>query len=72
MNLLLQRLCQRGTLTGKQERALFAFAVNLGRGKLAHYRERAGVGSTPITKLSKASAWRLLSVIMAGEGFTDG
>lgn len=62
-NLLLQRLTQRGTLTGKQERALFSFAINLGRGKFSEYRRVAGVDA-PIPRLSKAEAWKLISEIM--------
>lgn len=63
MNVLLRRLTQRGTLTGRQEKALFAFAVNLGRKKFSEYRQAAGVDA-PIPRLSKAEAWKLISEIM--------
>lgn len=63
MNALLQRLNQRGTLTGRQEKALFAFAINLGRKKFIEYRQATGI-NTPIPRLSKAEASALISTIV--------
>jgi hypothetical protein len=53
---------QRGTLSQAQERALVHFVIRLGRTRFARYRWVAGVGGTPITRLTKSEAWRLMQV----------
>lgn len=71
MNLLLLRLTQRGTLSQKQERTLVSFTTHLiGREGLARYRALTGI-DTPIPRLSKAEAWKLISEIVSGEGLNN-
>lgn len=53
----------RGSITPKQERALNGFVTRLGRRKFARYRALAGVGNTPIPRLSSKEAYELISVI---------
>jgi hypothetical protein len=55
---------QRGTLSHRQERALVNLVIRLGRAKFAEYRRLAKVGRTPIPRLSRGAAWRLMNIIL--------
>jgi hypothetical protein len=54
---------RKGTLTESQERALVNLITRLGRTRFAEYRRRAEVGMTPIPRLSRGEAWKLINVI---------
>lgn len=61
---------QRGTLSQAQEKALTNFAITLGRERFSQYRQQARV-DTPIPRMSKAEAWRLIRLITQDLGAKD-